>query len=55
MKGHTTFIIAHRLSTIVGADKILVLREGHVVESGTYAQLMAGGGVYQSLYQQVPA
>lgn len=55
MKGRTTFIIAHRLSTIVGSDKILVLRDGRVVESGTHTQLMASGGVYQSLYQQVPA
>ena len=53
MRGRTTFIIAHRLSPIVRADKILVLREGCAVESGTHAQLMARGGVYQSFYQQV--
>ena len=50
MSGRTSFIIAHRLSTITGADKILVLRDGDVVEQGTHAELMAQKGFYEQLY-----
>ena len=46
----TSFVIAHRLSTIKNADLILVMREGHVIESGTHEQLMAKGGFYNELY-----
>ena len=51
MKGRTTLIIAHRFSTIVGADQILVMDQGHVIESGTHAGLIAQKGQYWKLYQ----
>ena len=51
MKGRTTLIIAHRFSTIVGADQILVMDQGHVIESGTHASLLGQKGQYWKLYQ----
>jgi ABC-type multidrug transport system fused ATPase/permease subunit len=50
MQGRTVLIIAHRLSTIQGADRIFVLNEGKIQESGTHAGLMRAGGLYRQLY-----
>lgn len=50
MEGRTSFIVAHRLSTIKGADMILVMKDGHIVESGNHEQLLAKGGFYRSLH-----
>jgi ATP-binding cassette subfamily B protein len=49
--GRTSFVIAHRLSTIRDADLILVMENGHIVEQGTHAGLLAAGGAYARLYQ----
>lgn len=52
MEGRTTFIIAHRLATVVRADKILVMNDGRIVESGTHGELLARGGLYRELYDK---
>ena len=49
-KGRTVIMIAHRLSTVVGADKIIVLDSGHVIEEGTHAQLVSAGGLYAEMW-----
>ena len=51
MQGRTALVIAHRLATIRGADGIIVLNEGQVVEEGSHAELMRTGGLYSRLYR----
>ena len=50
MKDRTSFIVAHRLSTVMGADVILVMRDGKIVESGKHEELLLKGGFYAELY-----
>lgn len=50
MEGRTAFVIAHRLSTVKNADKIVVLKEGEVVECGTHSELLKKGGEYSRLH-----
>jgi ATP-binding cassette, subfamily B, bacterial len=49
MQGRTTLIIAHRLATVLSCDRILVMDQGRIVEEGTHASLVAGGGLYARL------
>lgn len=51
MKGRTSFVIAHRLSTIQEADKILVLKDGQIIEQGNHESLLQAKGFYHDLYQ----
>jgi ATP-binding cassette subfamily B protein len=52
MKGRTTLIIAHRLSTVIGADRVLVMEGGTVVQSGNHAALMSQDGLYRRLVER---
>ena len=51
MEGRTSIVIAHRLSTILKADRILVVKDGVIAESGTHEELLDAGGVYRELYE----
>ncbi|MEO6196016.1 MAG: ABC transporter ATP-binding protein [Thermoanaerobaculia bacterium] len=51
-RGRTVFLVSHRISTVKDANLILVLDQGHIVERGTHAQLIAHGGVYAELHQR---
>ena len=50
MQNRTTIVIAHRLSTIIHAHRIVVLKNGELVEEGTHEELLALGGEYSTLY-----
>jgi ABC-type multidrug transport system fused ATPase/permease subunit len=50
LRGRTSVVIAHRLSTVRAADRIIVMRQGRVIEQGDHAALLAGGGHYAELY-----
>ncbi|WP_052600443.1 ABCB family ABC transporter ATP-binding protein/permease [Microvirga lotononidis] len=51
-RGRTTLVIAHRLSTVIGADEIIVLDQGRVVERGDHASLLSHGGVYAAMWNR---
>ena len=51
-KGRTTFAIAHRLSTVVDADRIVVLKDGRILDQGSHRELLARGGYYRSLVER---
>ena len=50
-KSRTTIIIAQRVSSVMGADNIIVLNEGRIMESGTHDELLALGGRYSTIYE----
>ncbi len=51
LQGRTSFVIAHRLSTVRGADRVIVMDEGRMVEEGSHEELLAGNGLYAKLYR----
>ena len=52
MKGRTSIVIAHRLSTIASLDRIVVLKDGEIVEQGSHKQLLKNGGDYAKLWSR---
>jgi ATP-binding cassette subfamily B protein len=52
MKGRTSIVIAHRLSTVASLDRIVVLRNGEIVEDGVHSQLIEAGGEYADLWER---
>ena len=50
MQGRTTLVIAHRLSTIENADRIVVLQQGRIAETGSHAELLASAGIYARMH-----
>ena len=50
LRGRTTFVVAHRLSTVRGADRIVVMGDGRILETGTHEELLHGGGAYTELH-----
>ncbi len=52
VRGRTVIIIAHRLTSVTNADRIFVMSEGRLVESGTHAELYKAGGLYKSLFDE---
>ena len=52
LRERTSFVVAHRLSTIGGANLVLMLDQGRIIERGTHSELLAKGGPYASLYRQ---
>ncbi|MFJ9539644.1 ABC transporter ATP-binding protein [Streptomyces sp. NPDC101225] len=50
LDGRTTFVVAHRLSTVRGADRIVVMGDGDILETGTHEELLRGGGAYRELH-----
>ena len=51
MEGRTSFIVAHRLQTIMDADKIIVMKDGHIIETGNHEELLTKGGFYSELFK----
>ena len=51
-KNKTTLVIAHRLSTIIRADKILVMKQGKIIETGTHSELIKNSMIYKNLYSK---
>ena len=51
MRGRTSFIVAHRLQTIMDADKIIVMKDGHIIETGNHEELLTKGGFYSELFK----
>ena len=54
-KGRTCLTIAHRLSTVTGADRIIVLEHGNIIEEGSHKELLAKKGLYYKMYQTLSA
>ena len=52
VRQRTTFVISHRVSTVFGADRIVVMDDGRIIESGTPAELLTAGGVFAQMHRQ---